>query len=87
MADPERLLVARSLFTERGLTYFNNIFNGDIKGFFKIMDMISGIRTVEVDIERQAGFNERRKREQLGDLMRRHGVLSEFNKLFIPKKK
>ena len=49
--------------------------------------MISGIRTVEVDIERQVGFNERRKREQLGDLLRRHGILSEFNKLFIPKKK
>lgn len=87
VADPERLLVARSLFTSRGFTYFNNIFNGDITGFFKVMDLVSGIRTVEVDIERQAGFNERRKIDELGDLLRRNGVLSEFNKLFIPKEK
>lgn len=87
VADPTRLLVARSLFTSRGFTYFNNIFNGDVTGFFKIMDLVSGIRVAEVDIERQAGFNERRKIDELGDLLRRNGVLSEFNKLFIPKSK
>ena len=87
VADPERLLIVRSLFTSRGFTYFNNVFNGDAEGFFKIMDLVSGIRVAEVDIERQAGFNERRKIEELGDLLRRNGVLSEFNKLFIPKEK
>src|SRR3990167_2385879 len=87
VADPERLLVARSLFTSRGFTYFNNVFNGDIEGFFKILDWVSGIRTAEVDVERQAGFTDRRRREELGDLLRRNGVLSEFNKLFIPKEK
>lgn len=87
VADPERLLIVRSLFTSRGFTYFNNVFNGDAEGFFKIMDLVSGVRVAEVDIERQAGFNERRKIEELGDLLRRNGVLSEFNKLFIPKEK
>ncbi|MCR4307369.1 MAG: hypothetical protein NUV80_02325, partial [Candidatus Berkelbacteria bacterium] len=86
VADPERLLIVRSLFTSRGFTYFNNVFNGDVEGFLKIMDLTSGIRVAEVDVERQAGFNERRKIEELGDLLRRNGVLSEFNKLFIPKK-
>ena len=38
-------------------------------------------------IQRQAGYNERRKIEDLEDLYRRHGVLSKFNKLFIPKQK
>ncbi len=87
VADPERLLIVRSLFTSRGFTYFNNIFNGNITGFFRVMDLLSGIRVAEVDVERQAGFNERRKIEELGDLLRRNGVLSEFNKLFIPKEK
>lgn len=86
VADPERLLVVRSLFTSRGFTYFNNIFNGNIEGFFRVMDLVSGIRAAEVDVERQAGFTDRRKREELGDLLRRNGVISEFNKLFIPKK-
>lgn len=87
VADPERLLVTRSLFTSRGFTYFNNVFNGNISGFFKVMDLLSGIRVAEVDVERQAGFTDRRKREELGDLLRRNGVISEFNKLFIPKTK
>ena len=69
-----------------GATYFTNVFNGDITGGFKILDLLSGIRTVEVDVARQAGFTDRRKREELGDLLRRNGILSEFNKLFIPKK-
>lgn len=87
VADPERLLIARSLFTSRGFTYFSNVFNGDITGFFRVMDLLSGIRVAEVDVERQAGFTDRRKREELGDLLRRNGIISEFNKLFIPKKK
>ena len=87
IADPERLLIVRSLFTSRGFTYFNNVFNGNIKGGFRVLDLLSGIRVAEVDVERQAGWNERRKREELGDLLRRNGVLSEFNKLFIPKEK
>jgi hypothetical protein len=87
VADPERLLIMRSLFTSRGFTYFNNVFNGELKGFLKIMDLMSGIRAVEVDVERQAGFTERRKIDELGDLLRRNGVISEFNKLFIPKEK
>jgi len=84
VADPERLLVTRSLFTSRGFTYYNNVFNGNITGFFKVMDLVSGIRVAEVDVDRQAGWNERRKEEELGDLLRRNGVVSEFNKLFIP---
>jgi hypothetical protein len=85
VADPERLLVARSLFTSRGFTYFNNIFNGDAPGFFKVLDAASGIKTADVDTVRQEGYTERWKEEALGDLLRRHGVVSEFNKLFIPK--
>ncbi len=85
VADPERLLLMRSLFTSRGFTYFTNVFNGKADGLLKILDLASGIRVAEVDVERQAGFTERRKIEALGDLLRRNGVLSEFNKLFIPK--
>jgi len=87
VADPDRLLIVRSLFTSRGFTYFNNVFNGNVEGFFAVLNAVSGIKATQVDIERQAGFNERRKIDELGDLLRRNGVLSEFNKLFIPKKK
>src|SRR3990167_7166012 len=87
VADPERLLVVRSLFTSRGFTYFNNIFNGDAEGFFKVMDLTSGIRVTTIDTERQAGFTDRRIREELGAILRRNGILSEFTRLFIPKQK
>mgnify|MGYP001613979077 CR=1 FL=1 len=87
VADPERLHVVRSLFTSRGFTYFTNVFNENITGFFRIMDALSGIRTREIDVERQAGFTDRRRREELGNLLRRNGILSEFNKLFIPVNK
>lgn len=87
VADPDRLHVVRSLFTSRGFTYFNNVFNGDVDGFLKIVNALSGIKATQVDIDRQAGFTDRRKQEELGDILRRNGVLSEFNKLFIPKEK
>jgi hypothetical protein len=87
VADPERLAVVRALPTSRGFTYVNNIFNGDVEGFFKIMDALSGIKTTEVDPERQAGYTERQRQEALGDLLRRYGIVSEFNKLFIPSDK
>jgi hypothetical protein len=85
VADPDRLHLVRSLFTSRGFTYFNNVFNGNVEGLMNIVNAVSGIKASQVDIERQAGFTERRKTDELGDLLRRNGVLSEFNKLFIPK--
>lgn len=87
VADPERLLFVRSLFTSRGFTYFNNVFNGDVKGFFKIIDLTTGLNVNEVDTIRQEGYTERQKEEVLGDLLRRYGIVSEFNKLYIPKNK
>jgi len=87
VADPERLAVVRALPTSRGFTYVNNIFNGDVKGFFKIMDALSGIKTTEVDPEYQAGLTERQRQDALGALLRRYGIVSEFNKLFIPSDK
>jgi len=85
VADPDRLHVMRSLFTSRGFTYFNNIYNGDAPALFRILDATTGIKSTEVDTIRQEGYTTREKEEALGDLLRRHGIVGEFNKLFIPK--
>lgn len=87
VADPERLLVVRSLFTSRGFTYFNNIFNSNTTGFLTVLNAASGIKINEVDTERQAGYTDRRLQDELGAILRRNGIVSEFNKLFIPSNK
>lgn len=85
VADPERLFVLRSLFTSRGVTYLNNVFNGDVEGFMRIMNAVSGVQTTEINTDFYASLTERQQKEELGDLLRRYGIVGEFSRLFIPK--
>lgn len=86
-ADPNRYLIMRSLFTSRGFTYVNNIFNEDIPSFLRIMESLSGIQSDEVNTEFYRSLSDRQQQEQISSVLRRYGIISEFNKLFIPKKK
>ena len=85
IADPERLLIARSLFTSRGVTYLDQLFGNDLEGFAKLLKTTTGIKPQQVDIEAQKFFNERDKQRALEDLLTRYGVTKQFTKTYVPK--
>lgn len=85
VADPTRLLIARSLFTSRGVTYIDQLFGGDLEGFAKFLKVTTGIKPQQIDIEAQQFFRERDEKRLLEDLLIRHGVIREFSKTYIPK--
>lgn len=86
IADPIKLLIARSLFTSRGVSYLDQVFGNDTEGLVKLMKVTSGIKPQEIDIEAQKFFNEREKQRALEDLLERYGVVKQFTKTYIPKK-
>ncbi len=85
IADPERLLIARSLFTSRGITYFDQIFGGDLKGFAKLLKTTTGIKPQQVDLELQQDIKDTQNKRALEDLLKREGGLASFSRTFIPK--
>lgn len=84
IADPVRLLIARSLFTSRGVSYLDQVFSNDIEGFIKVLKTTTGIKPQEVDIEAQKFFNERDRQRALEDLLTRYGVTKQFTKTYTP---
>lgn len=85
VADPVKLLIARSLFTSRGVTYLDQLFGGDLKGFVKVLKTTTGIKPQQVDIESQKYFSEKDKQRALEDLLTRYGVTKQFTKTYVPK--
>ena len=85
VADPERLLIARSLFTSRGVTYLDQLLDNDLKGFVKVLKTTTGIKPQQVDIEAQKYFNERDRKRALEDLLTRYGTVRKFEKVYVPK--
>ena len=85
VADPVKLLIARSLFTSRGVSYLDQVFGGDLKGFVKLLKTTTGIKPQQVDIESQKYFSERDKKRAVQDVLNRYGVGSKFEQFYIPK--
>ena len=86
VADPVKLLIARSLFTSRGVTYLDQVFSNDLKGFVKLLKTTTGIKPQQIDIEAQKYFSEKDKQRALEDLLTRYGVVKQFTKTYEPKK-
>lgn len=86
IADPVKLLIARSLFTSRGVSYLDQVFGNDLQGFVKLLKTTTGIKPQQVDLEQQKYFNETDKQRALEDLLNRYGVVKKFEKVYIPKK-
>lgn len=87
VADPVKLLIARSLFTSRGVSYLDQVFGGDMKGLVKALKVTTGIKPQQVDIESQKYFSEKDKQRALEDLLTRYGVVKQFTKTYVPKEK
>lgn len=86
VADPERLLVARSLFTSRGVSYLDKVFGGNLEGFAQALNLVTGIKAYPIDIESSKYFKERDARRELQDLLQRYGVIKKMEIPYVPKK-
>lgn len=69
VADPVKLLIARSLFTSRGVSYLDSVFDGDFKDFLTYSKLLTGIKPTTVDIEAVASIKERDQERALQDLL------------------
>lgn len=85
IADPVRLLIARSLFTSRGVTYLDQLFGGDLTGFVKVLKTTTGIKPQQIDIEMQKAIKEKEQRRALEDLLVKTGKVKQFTKTYVPK--
>jgi len=85
VADPEKLLIARSLFTSRGITFFDNVFDKDISKMAKFINLFTGIKAQEINPEVTAALKEKDNKRALEDILIRLGELREFRSLYKPK--
>ena len=85
VANPVRLLIARSLFTSRGVSYLDQVFGNDLKGFIKVLKTTTGIKPQVIDLEAQKAIKEKAQRRELEDLLIRTGEIKKFEKTYVPK--
>jgi len=85
VADPERLLIARSLFTSRGFTYLDNIFDKDVSKLDKFLNLTTGIKAQQIDPEITKALKEKEMKRALEDLLIRLGEAKEFRTIYEPK--
>lgn len=85
VADPERLLIARSLFTSRGVSYLDQVFGNDMQGFVKALKTTTGIKPQQIDIEMQKSIKETQKKRELEDLLLKRGGLQSFSSVYKRK--
>jgi len=87
VADPVKLLIARSLFTSRGVSYLDQVFGNDLKGFVKVIKTTTGFKPQQIDLELQKAVTEKKTKRELEDLLiKRTSDVKQFNKLYTPKK-
>jgi len=84
-ADPYRLLIARSLFTSRGVTYLNSVFNGDLNGLDKFLKATTGVKPEAIDLQMQEAFRDKDTRESIIDTLVKYEGVEQFKKAYIPK--
>lgn len=84
-ADPVRLLIARSLFTSRGVSYLDQVFGNDMQGFIKLLKTTTGIKPQQVDLESQKYFKDKEQQRELEDLLSKQGVVKKFSIPYKPK--
>ncbi len=83
VADPVKLLIARSLFTSRGVSYLDQVFGGDMEGFVKLMKTTTGIKPQQVDLQMQESIKETEKKRALEDYLAPRTDLNKFQTTYI----
>jgi hypothetical protein len=82
VADPERLLIARSLFTSRGVSYLDQVFDNNLQGFAKFVNLFTGVKAKEFDIELGKALKDKDQRRALEDLVTKYSDTKVFQKLY-----
>jgi hypothetical protein len=85
VADPNKLLIARSLFTSRGVSYLDQVFDGDLNGFVKFIKLFSGIKPTEIDLEVTKALKDKQQRRAMEDLLIKMGYLRKYESTYEPK--
>ena len=85
VADPVRLLIARSLFTSRGVSYLDQVFGGDMEGFTKLLKTTTGIKPQQIDLEMQKSIQNTNKKREVEDLLTKRGGLNTYSTVYKPK--
>lgn len=85
VADPVKLLIARSLFTSRGVSYLDQVFGGDMKGLVKLLKTTTGMKPQQVDLEMQAAIQEKNRKRELEDFLAPRTDLNKFETTYIQK--
>jgi len=85
IADPVKLLIARSLFTSRGVTYLDQVFGGKLEGLVKLLKVTTGIKPVPIDLQMQQSLNESKQKQELTSLLTKKGGLLKYQNVYKPK--
>lgn len=86
VANPERLLFARSLFTSRGFSTLDNMFGGDVQGAAKWLKLLTGVRPQQIDLETSQSIEDQKQKRDLEDLLQRYGQIATIHRAFQPKR-
>ena len=86
VGDPERLHIARNLFTSRGVNYLHTLFGDkELTEKGRIIKAVTGFKPYEIDEESVKYFEERNNYRDLTDLLKRLGLVRTFEKTILPK--
>lgn len=87
VADPDRLHVARNLFTSRGFSYLDDLWGeAEMTETGRYLKLFTGVKAYPVDEQTTEYFEDRNNYRDLSDLMQRLGIVKELKKTYIPKK-
>lgn len=84
-ADPVKLLIARSLFTSRGVSYLDTVFDGNIDSFIKAVKLGTGFKPQEVNLETVKAVEEKRQKREIEDLLTKRGDVRQYKSVYEPK--
>jgi hypothetical protein len=87
VANPERLLIARGLFTSRGATYLDQVFDGDLQGLAKTLKLTTGLKPVSVDLDYYSYLKVKEQERDLEDVLLRYDAIKEFRTTYEKDKK
>ena len=86
VADPERLHIARNLFTARIVNYLETLFEEeDLTGAARVVKLTTGVKPYTIDEETVKYFEDKDKREKLMSILKRLDIIKEFSIPYLPK--
>jgi len=86
VADPEKLLIARALFTSRGVSYLDQVFDNKLDSFAKFVNLFTGVKAKQFDLELGKSLKDKDQKRALEDLVTRYADVKEFKTLYENKK-